>query len=614
MNNHRMNGDGLKRRILDRISPSSQHARSNPCEVFPVDAWTDPGYADWFDKRRRQLYEQCIREREEDLFDWRNGPIFSIIVPLFKTKDDDLIDAIESVLSQIYPRFELILVNGSKDIESINFIIESFAHDDPRIKVMMLEENKGITLNTVEGILSSSGDFICFLDHDDMLDPCAFWLYAKAYAHDPQIDIFYSDEDMIEATDAQSSRLKKRDCDSEKTNLRESLLHRSARKVIHKNPVFKPDFSPELLLSKNYIVHFVAIRRDILQEILPMYSYLDGAQDFYEISKSTGLSQNVLHVPEVLYHWRISDLSTATNPGSKPYTTLATKKVLQQIAIDKSIKATFFNSGIKALFNHWFEVSDDKLISIIVTTSDNSSDDLDSKFRDFVDGFEAVNTYTNIEIIKCSPGKDGLDAFNDGAMQATGDFLLFMDAESSFESAEPLEQLLGLLMIDGVGAVAPKLLYDNMRISTYGIAVNKEGVFPLNRGHERDFPGYLCLMRAFINTSGLPANGLMISRKIFTELGGFDDEMGGFLGAVSLGLKIIESGKRLVQSPTVNCVIGHDDPGSVDGVFDSRIGYLPYNDEQLAAFDKKWAQRRRDGDPYYNPNLDQRTGYYQCNI
>ncbi len=572
---------------------------------FPIDAWTDPRYQAWFEAHRATDDELRLQRQAAQGFAYK--PRFSLIVPLYKTPLDYLKVMSDSVRNQTYGNLELVLVNASPEMDDLRAAVAELAGWDERVKVVELEKNLGITENTNAGIAASSGDFCCFLDHDDFIEPDLLFEYVKALNADEQIDVLYCDEDLV--------------CESE-----------NGQGFDYLHPLFKPQLTPELLLCKNSAVHLMTVRRSLIEQMPTPDFHYDGAQDYNMILWCTGAARKTHCVQKMLYHWRISAESTAANPDAKPYS-------------QKSYRLSAFNelkrrggtgrivaSGIVNVHNVWFKADCSKKVSVIVDCGpwmDEPAAAGACSFNTidgFVEYFEQNNTHENVEVLLVGEGisSRGVTApfvavdceheaslfarLNAGAAAATGDYLVFVDAGCLFNTASPLEQLVGLASLDGVGVVAPKTLYRNGRNKAYGVAVTSERIMPLYRGYEDDFPGYQCNIRAFQNNSACGLQGLTISRELFERVGGFDEAYEGEVGAVDLCHRVLGEGLRIAQTCTVKLKTADVCP---ENYFVSSENALDYTDADVALFDKKWPGVRAAGDPFFNPNLDQSSGYCQ---
>lgn len=222
----------------------------------------------------------------------------SIVVPAYCTAETYLRELLNSVLCQTYSNWELILADASED-DSVQRVAESFP--DERIRYVRLEGNFGIAENTNRAIRYATGEFIGLLDHDDLLTADA--LYEMAVGIGAGGKILYSDEDK---------------CNAEGTEYFE--------------PNFKEKFNLDLLLSNNYICHFLVMESSILKE-LGFRSKFDGAQDYdlilRAVEKFLDSESGIVHIPKVLYHWRCHSASTAENPRSKQYAYEAGRRAVQ---------------------------------------------------------------------------------------------------------------------------------------------------------------------------------------------------------------------------------------------------------------------------------------------
>lgn len=286
-------------------------------------------------QRRAKPYEYCAPSKE--ILDGQrvrqvSGVRISVVVPAFETKEEHLTALLKCMREQTYPHWELILADAGTD-GSAGKILERWAQEkesalivgaeetdgwtDGRIRWRKLPCNEGIAGNTNEGIRLAAGDYIGLLDHDDLLTPDALYEMAAAVESGKKSGrqplVLYSDED--------------------KCNGAASCFYEPHR---------KPDFDPELLLSNNYICHFLVMESGLLKK-LKLRSGFDGAQDYDLVLRAAGEGIPFLHVPEILYHWRCHEGSTAVNPRSKAYAYEAGKR---------AVEAYCRNAGWKVRVSH----------------------------------------------------------------------------------------------------------------------------------------------------------------------------------------------------------------------------------------------------------------------
>ena len=571
---------------------------------FPIDAWTDSRYHEWF-LATRCSQEELSRQRAASE-GFQDKPTFSFIVPLYKTPLPYLKTMAESVLGQTYGNLELVLVNASPELTELKGAIAKLASFDERVKVIDLAGNLGITENTNAGIAAATGDFCCFLDHDDFIEPDLLFEYAKAINEQPDIDVLYCDEDLVEENTDGSFR--------------------------HLHPLFKPKITPELLLCKNSVVHLMTVRRELIKRMPQPTCVFDGAQDYNMILWCSGAARRVREIQKVLYHWRISEESTAANPDAKPYSQKSYRLAASKELLRRGGTGRIISSGIVNVHNVWFKSTTSQTVSVVVDCEPWAAEPPAAgacpfnTIDRFIEFFEQNNTIEDAEIVLVNAGSarmefpesfkrveasadaNHLARLNAGVDVATGDYLIFLDAGCFFDTPEPLEQLAAVCTLEGVGVAAPKVLYGNGRNKTYGVAVTAERVMPLYRGYEDDFPGYQCNIRSFQNSSACGLQGLTLSRALFEQLGGFDERFSDELGAVDLCHRIIGQGLRITNLCTVKLRTSDIAP---EHCYVCAENAPDYPSSEVTKFDEKWPGARAQGDPYLNRNLDQSSSYFQ---
>ena len=229
---------------------------------------------------------------------FENNPLISIVVPAFNTPEKYLLPLVQSVIGQTYQNWELILVDASTEKEA-SARIKNCKNIDDRIVIQGVE-NKGISANSNAGITIAKGEYIAFIDHDDVLELNALQEAVKVINEYSDVGLIYTDEDK---------------------------LSEDGSKCL--DPHYKPDWSPHLLTHVNYITHFVVAKKDIINQVGGLDPKRDGAQDYDLILKITDLGIRVRHIPIILYHWRIADHSTAADISNKPYVLKAGEESLR---------------------------------------------------------------------------------------------------------------------------------------------------------------------------------------------------------------------------------------------------------------------------------------------
>ncbi len=242
-------------------------------------------YGSWFHGQRPT--DEALIAQSHERFSLE--PLISIVVPLYNTDRTHLVDMIQSVRGQSYGKWELVLVNSTPENDEVAEVLSCQSSLDDRIVVTSLDRNFGISGNTNRGIALASGSFIGFLDHDDVIERDLLYEYVRAINENEDVEALYCDEDKLYPHER------------------------------FDDPRFKPDFNIELLRNNNYVCHLFMVRRDVLDKIGPLPSRFDGAQDHWMILRCSEVAHNIVHVPRVLYHWRLTGSSTAGCSSNKPY-------------------------------------------------------------------------------------------------------------------------------------------------------------------------------------------------------------------------------------------------------------------------------------------------------
>lgn len=503
-------------------------------EESTLNAQLDPAYPAWLSNHRAG--ESTLRLQREEPF--RSPFVFSIVVPLYKTPLPLLYEMVESVRRQSYPFWELVLVNASPEDEAVSDAVAKIAREDDRIKVVLLEGNRGISGNTNAGVDQAQGDFVSFLDHDDVIEPDLLFEYAEAVRNHPDVDLLYCDEDK---------------------------LSEDGRPY---DPFFKPDFNIDLLRNNNYICHMLTIRHSMLREVGPLDPACDGAQDFDLTLRVCEKARRIFHVPRVLYHWRVTAASTAGSISGKPYADkagmLAVRKHFERIGVNASVE---FSRRPATYAITYFVPSDRPLVSIIVPRK-GSADALRRCIRSIVD----LTLYKNYELLvvgdsdcidraTCSdacirhirldgpPGHSA--AIARGASKATGEFYLFLDDDAEVLRGDWIERMLGICAREDVGAVGAKLYYPDDTIQHAGLSIVSNGKSSMHKGLPRDNWGYFALNDAEQDVTAVTSSCMMTKRQVYDEVGGMSEDMPETLREVDFCLKLRRKGLLVVYTPEV---------------------------------------------------------------
>lgn len=546
-------------------------------------------YGPWFEKHKPSA-EELERQRKKK---WKNPPLISVAVPVYRTPPGFLEQMILSVKEQTYPHWELCIVNASRGEDGMEQVLGRYAGGDERIRVKNLEENLGIAGNTNEALEMARGEFVGLLDHDDLLAPQALFRIAEALTADPQADAVYTDEDKVT------------------TDLSE-----------HFQPHFKPDFNLDLLRSNNYITHFFVVRTRLAREAGGFRREFDGAQDYDFIFRCTEEAKKVLHVPEVLYHWRTHKASTADNPASKMYAFEAGKRAIEAHLARCGQEGTVSLRKDLGFYRVEYPVRGEPLVSILIPNRDQKK-----TLEKCLNSIWEKSTYKNYEIlivennssspeifdyyreIEKRPGvriltwKEGFNysAINNfGEKSAAGDYLLFLNNDVEVINPRWIEELLGNCQRKEVGIVGAKLYYPDDTIQHAGTVIGIGGI----AGHAflnmpRSRTGYLHKASLQMDLSAVTAACMMMKRQVFKQLGGFEERLSVAFNDVDLCLRTVQAGYLVVYNPEVE--LYHYESKS-RGAEDSEEKVRRFQ-EEIEFMRCRWMDLLKKGDPYYNRNL-----------
>ncbi|HEX7363360.1 MAG TPA: glycosyltransferase family 2 protein [Bryobacteraceae bacterium] len=523
-------------------------------------------------------------------------PLISVIVPAFNTNPADLTAAIESVRAQSYPNWELCIADDGSSNPETRGVIEKFAAEDNRIKTVFRRQSGGISAASNSALELAEGEYIGFLDHDDTLSPHALAWVAEALNRNPDIDLAYSDEDKL---DVRGRRYE---------------------------PFFKPDWSPDLLRSTNYICHFLVLRKKLLDQIGGFRSEFDGSQDYDLILRATEQASVIEHIPKVLYHWRAIPGSTAASLENKSYAIDAAKRALEKHCERTAPGATVEPEPIRGWWHVRYPIPQATRVSIIIPSGGK-----EGALRTNLDSLFAKTTYRDYEVVVSDNSKGkaieelvrsytdagkpvryidwrnqpfNFSAINNAAAkQCESPVLLFLNDDTSVIEPAWLEAMTELAMRPEVGAVGAKLLYPDGRIQHAGVVM---GMYD-NCGHaftglDGRVPHYFGFSDIIRNVSGVTGACLMARSEVFWRAGGFDE--GTFAIAfndVDLCLKIAALGYRVLFTP--HALLTH-----FESLSKSSRDLVPDSDEVLS-MRTKWGAAIQS-DPYYSPNLTRNKADY----
>jgi GT2 family glycosyltransferase len=558
----------LFREVRKQIRPPSQLKQPSTAAAE---------YQEWLNRHRVSASEAA--EFRENAHKFSHQPLISIITPVFNTPISWLEEAIQSVIDQVYEKWELLLIDDGSSDPKLLQALPTLAARDPRIKLASLP-HQGICAASNYGLAQASGEWIGLLDHDDVLEPDALFQTAKLLQQHSAADLLYSDEDKL--TDEGPAA-----------------------------PLFKPDWSPDFFLSYNYIGHFTTIRRELVQELGGFRPEFESAQDYDLYLRVVERTQNIHHIARVLYHWRRTAHSVADDIRRKP-------KVLEaaRLALDAHLKRRGERGHTTVDWRtHAFrtkrDLIEEKKISIIVAA--NSSSDL---LTHCLESLASKTAYQNCEIIIVENDHQALktagdlpdfkhrrlhydepsnlSALNNFAVaQTESPWLLFLGGGVEVIENDWLTIMAEHVQRAEVGAVGARLLFPDDTIEQAGMVLGVgEIVAPAFRGLPAEHPGVNRQLQVTRNCSAVSGACLLTRRDVFTQVGGFDAErLPAAYYDVDLCLKMRRAGYLIVYTPFAK-LYRHEQAShgaSGDGT-------------EAAVMRERWPVWL-ERDPYYNPNL-----------
>ncbi|MEG4339139.1 glycosyltransferase [Microcoleus sp. D3_18_C2] len=555
-----------------------------PQPIDRYDAWLEVNQ--WNEHARDYLISR-LKSCREPL------PKISVVMPVYNPQIDFLESAIDSVINQVYPNWELCIADDCSTDLTVAESLKSWGQKDDRIRITFRTENGNISAATNSAAALATGDIILFLDNDDELTPDALGEVALYFAAHPATDFLYSDDDKI---DTKGRRFA---------------------------PQFKPEWSPELLLSYMYLGHLCAVRRHIFEEIGGLRIGFEGSQDYDFALRATEISRHVAHLPLVLYHWRTAPGSTAISGAAKPASFSAGQKAIQDALNRRQINGNVAQHAwaIKENLGIFAQDFPDNGPSVTVIIPTKNQLQL---LKSCLDSLETT-TYKNYQVavidnesddpktleylkqlncqvlhIKNPGGKFSFAAINNRAVeQVDSEYVLFLNNDTEVINPRWLSQMVGYAQIPAVGAVGARLLYPDGRIQHAGVI---HGLHHGLAGHafklmDKNNRGYLSQAMVTRNYSAVTAACTITPRQLFLELGGFDEE--NFAVAyndVDYGYRLLERGYRCVYCPDAELL--HKE-GTSRGFTD--------NPQEVAAFRRKYAGKN---DSFYSPHLSLEDEYF----
>lgn len=582
--------DGIKglphhfRKIFNHANPNP-----NPHAVGNNDYAGWVSIYDTMDDNKRNEITAAIKKLE-------GSPLISIIMPVYNVQPELLAQAVSSIQQQLYPNWQLCMADDASTDVEIRPLLERLAAEDERIKVVFREENGHISAASNSALELVTSDWVALMDHDDLLPEHALYHVAEAIIKNPDGLMFYSDEDKL---DAQGNRTE---------------------------PHFKSDWNPDLFFSQNYVSHLGVYHKSILDKISGFRVGVEGSQDYDLLLRCLPYIKNeqIVHIPKVLYHWRMVEGSTALASDEKNYTVEAGMKALRDYFENQNIKVSVEPAVVANTYHVRYELTDDApLVSLLIPTRDYLHL-LETCVRSILE----KSTYRNFEILILDNGsveEETISFFktieseyecvrvlhydkpfnyseinNFGVKHAKGSIIGLVNNDIEVIEPDWLTNMVCHVVRPEIGCVGAKLYYTNNTLQHGGVILGIGGL--ANHSHKYypyDHPGYYARLTCIQNLSAVTAACLLVRREVFEAAGGLDAvNLKVAFNDVDFCMKVRELGYRNLWTPYAE--LYHHESVS-RGAEDTPEKYARFKSE-VDFMISKWGDQLAL-DPYYNVNL-----------
>ncbi len=595
--------DGTLAHAIERCFPiaaaaaGSSIGESRNTTGARVEDFAPPGspprtYATWIGEFEAAPHEYQLLAREHA--SWGSQPVISIVMPAYNSPGEQLVAAIESVLAQVYPHWELCIADDASSEPHVREMLEQYRRRDSRIKVVYREDNGHISAASNSAIELASGAFIGLLDHDDLLHPLALHYVAEAIIAHPDVQLVYTDEDKLD--------LRGQRCD----------------------PYFKCEFNYELLLAQNMVCHFACFGAQRLRELGGFRLGFEGAQDYDLVLRFCEAlpASRIVHVPRVLYHWRMGSGSTAMSADEKPYARIAGRKAVEDHLLrtgqDATVEAAPEEPGMNRV--RFRPPTPAPQVGIVIPTRDRA--DLVEMCVGSILSRSSYRNYSIVIVDNASREPASLklferlrasgvtilhdeSAFNFSALNnravrsLSSDFVCLLNNDIEVMTPDWLEEMVGMAARPGIGAVGARLWYPDRRLQHAGAIIGIGGV----AGHSHKYlpkgeRGYFSRAVLHQEVSAVTAACLVIRRSTYEQVGGLDESLSVAFNDIDFCLRVRAAGYRNVWTPYAEMIHyesasrGHETTPEKQARFQNEVLLMM----------ERWGDVLRK-DPAYSPNL-----------
>ena len=523
---------------------------------------------------------------------FKYNPLISILVPVYNVDSKYLSECIDSVINQVYPNWELCIADDCSTNKDTIECLKKYEKKDKRIKVVYRKKNGHISEATNSALEISKGEFIALLDNDDTLSEYALYENIKVLNKDKKLDMIYSDEDKL-------------DLDGQRCD-----------------PHFKSDFAPDTLLSSNYICHFTLLRKSIMEKLGGERKGFEGAQDYDLFLRFTEETQNIYHIPKILYHWRMIPGSTSMDTNNKNYAYLRGKLALEEALKRRKIDGKVITFDDIPYYMIDYKYKKEPSISIIIPTRDYA-DILET----CLDSLYKETNYKNFEVIVVDNGSKEQKTFdlfdkyknehsnfkvltkdcefnysylnNEAVKISKGDYIVLLNNDTEIIDSEWLRKMVSYAMQEHIGTVGIKLLYPDNTVQHGGVVLGLGGIGRhLFLNSPRNAIGLFARLRVPFNYSCVTAACLMIKKSKFNEVGGLEEQLKVAFNDVDLNIKVMNKGYYNIFLPQVE-MYHHE---SKSRGLDTTVEKQKRLKNEISYMQHKWKDIL-NRDPYYNVNF-----------
>ena len=520
-------------------------------------------------------------------------PRFSIVTPVYETPEHVLREMLASVQAQTFDDWEHCLVDDGSTAPHVQAVLRKAAAEDARVRVTKRAQNGGIVAASNDAFAVARGEFVVLLDHDDTIHPDALRLAHEALAANPEADYLYTDEDKIDEAGRLSA------------------------------PFFKPDWSPERMRTQMYTCHMSVFRADLVREVGGFHQEFEGSQDWDLVLRVTARARQVLHIPQVLYHWRTLATSTAAGGEAvKPWAYDAATRAIQAHCDRTGVEATVTRDEVlSGIYHLQPKLTRTPKVSIVIPTGARTREVRGIEttlINHCVTSIVETTTYPDYEIVVVVDGEAGgpladelaaiagdrlkLVPFprtfnfsqkcNVGVLSSEGEHVLLLNDDMEIITPDWLDRMVMYSQLPGVGAVGAKLVFGDGRLQHVGVVFDGIGPGHVYRGYPRDYGGYFSNALLACNYSAVTGACLMSKRSVFDEVGGLSPQLPLNFNDIDYCLKLRSRGHRVVYDP--DTLLYH---------FESSSRSSAVSEWEHKFLLDRWGNVPGH-DPYFNPNLN----------